>query len=200
MRYIGPKWRINRREGYTVLGKTDKWKRRSTLPGQFPVLLKKPSEYAYQFREKQKVKRMYGLNERQFKNLYRKAVKSRGNTGLVFLQLLEMRLDNIIYRLGFASTRAQARQFVTHGHVCVNGKRNNIPSSILKIGDEIILDDKILESPVVMENVQNKDIKNFVPSWLELSLKGGRVLSKPLRSHIDMSIRENLIIELYSKT
>lgn len=132
MRYTGPKWRINRRENAQVLGSNDKWRRRPTLPGQFPTLKKRPSEYAEQFREKQKVKRMYGMSERQFKKFYKLALKSSGNTGTRFLQLLELRLDNVVYRLGFAKTRAQARQIVTHGHVVLNGKKTQYPFNNLE--------------------------------------------------------------------
>lgn len=199
MRYIGPKWRINRRENYTVLGKNEKWRKRNTLPGQFPVLLKKPSDYAFQFREKQKVKRLYGLSEKQLKNLYKKAIKSEGNTSLKFLQLLEMRLDNVVYRLGFALTRSHARQIVNHGHVLLNGKKNNIPSTTLRVGDEVTLKDSILQSVPVIESVSQQQKRSNVPSWLEVNEKGGRVVAEPIRQNIDMNIKENLIIELYSR-
>jgi len=199
MRYTGPKWRINRRENYTVLGSTEKWKKRSSLPGQFPVLAKRPSEYAVQFREKQKVKRMYGMSEKQFKRFFKLALKSTGNTSLKFLQLLELRLDNVLYRLGFASTRAQARQIVLHRHVKLNGRVHNIASTVLKIGDEIELNDRILNSVVVLSNLKNKVAKT-IPSWLEKLEKGGKVVQEPSRLDIDSSIKENLIVELYSKS
>src|SRR5258705_1948587 len=139
MRYTGAKWRINRREQATVLGSSEKWRRRMSLPGQFPILSKRPSDYAIQFREKQKVKRMYGMNESQFLRFYNLALKFTGNTSTRLLQLLELRVDNVLYRLGYALTRAQARQFITHGHILLNGKKHNIPSTILKPGDEIKL-------------------------------------------------------------
>ncbi|BCX13494.1 MAG: 30S ribosomal protein S4 [Candidatus Dojkabacteria bacterium] len=198
MRYTGPKWRINRRENSQVLGSNDKWKRRPTLPGQFPTLKKRPSEYARQFREKQKVKRMYGMSERQFKKFYKMALKTEGNTGTRLLQLLELRLDNVVYKLGFATTRAQARQFVTHGHVLLNGKKHNIPSTILKAGDEIELKDSIFETPLMKEILSyNKAYK--VPTWLKALSKGGSVIAEPTRDEIDATIKERLIIELYSR-
>lgn len=198
MRYTGPKWRINRREGYSVLGKTEKWRKRQTLPGQFSVLAKRPSDYAYQFREKQKVKRMYGMSEKQFVRFYKIALKTKGNSSTKLLQLLELRVDNVVYRLGFASTRAQARQMVTHGHILLNGKSHDIPSTIAKPGDEIMLKDSILKSQSVLENLNEKNTKT-TPSWLEPLDKGGKVVGEPLREDIDRSIRENLIIELYSR-
>src|SRR5437868_5344365 len=132
MRYTGAKWRINRREQTTVLGRGEKWKKRMSMPGQFPVLKKRPSDYAIQFREKQKVKRMYGMNESQFRKFYGLALKASGNTSTRLLQLLELRADNVLYKLGYALTRAQARQFITHGHILLNSRKHNIPSTILK--------------------------------------------------------------------
>lgn len=197
MRYTGPKWRINRKEGATVLGGSEKWKRRPTQPGQFPMLKKKISDYGVQFREKQKVKRMYGMTEKQFKNLYLKALKS-DNSSLKLLQLLEQRLDNVVYRLGFAETRAQARQFVTHGHVKLNGKSHNIPSTFLKPGDEIEFKDSIVNSAIWSEiEAKTKMVK--IPAWLSKFAKSGRVNAEPTRDEIDSSIKERLIIELYSR-
>jgi small subunit ribosomal protein S4 len=197
MRYTGPKWRINRREGATVLGATDKWKRRPSLPGQFPMLKKKISDYGIQFREKQKVKRTYGMSEKQFKNLYLKALKF-DNSSLKLLQLLEQRLDNVVYRLGFAETRAQARQFVTHGHIKLNGKAHNIPSTMMKSGDEVEFKDSIAASPIwALVDVKTKMIK--VPAWLTKFSKSGKVVAEPTRDDIDSSIKERLIIELYSR-
>lgn len=198
MRYTGPKWRINRREQSTVLGSNEKWKRRPSLPGQFPILKKRPSDYAIQFREKQKVKRMYGMNETQFKKFYAQALKSTGNTSTRLLQLLELRLDNVIYQLGYAHTRTQARQFVTHGHVRLNGKKHNIPSTIVKPGDEISFKDAFVSSTVFNEVSQlNKTRKT--PTWLNKLANGGKVEAEPTRDQIDPTIKERLIIELYSR-
>ncbi len=197
MRYTGPKWRINRRENATVLGSGEKWKRRSSLPGQFPILKKRPSEYAIQFREKQKVKRMYGMTEKQFRNFYEIALKSE-NTSTRLMQLLELRIDNVIYRLGLAQTRAQARQFVTHDHVLLNGKKHNIPSAIVKPGDEIKFVDKFAKSPVnAVISATNKAVK--APAWLGKLVNGGTVVSEPTRDEMDQTIKERLIVELYSR-
>ncbi len=197
-RYTGPKWRINRREGATVLSSSEKWRRRPTNPGQFPTLKKKPSDYAVQFREKQKVKRTYGMNETQFVRFYKLALKSQGNTSLRLLQMLELRADNVLYKLGFALTRAQARQMIAHGNVTLNGKKHNIPSTILKAGDEIEIKEKIVSSLHVKE-ITEKNKVNKVPTWLTLLEKGGKVVSEPVRDDIDKSIKERLIIELYSR-
>ena len=164
MRYTGAKWRINRREQATVLGKSEKWRRRTSLPGQFPALSKRPSDYAIQFREKQKVKRIYGMNETQFRRFYKLALKSPGNTSTRLLQLLELRADNVIYRLGIAETRAQARQFISHGHILLNKKKHNIPSTILKPGDEIVIKESVLKK---VKRLKNK-IKHINP---QLGLK-----------------------------
>ncbi|RMD76730.1 30S ribosomal protein S4 [Candidatus Dojkabacteria bacterium] len=198
MRYTGPKWKINRREGFTVLGTTQKWRRRPGLPGQFPVLKKRPSEYSLQFREKQKVKRMFGMSESQFKKFYNMAVKARGDTGLLLLQLLETRIDNVLYRLGLALTRAQARQFVSHGHVKLNGKIHNIPSTNLKVGDTVQISEKFANSPIVGV-IESSVVGLTIPKWLKQIDKGGVILSMPERSDIDASINERLIVELYSK-
>jgi small subunit ribosomal protein S4 len=197
-RYTGPKWRINRKEGATVLGSNDKWKRRPTLPGQFPTLKKRPSEYAIQFREKQKVKRTYGMTETQFRRFYKIALRSTGNTSTRLLQLLELRADNVIYKLGLATTRAQARQFVTHGHVKLNGKKFNIPSAVLKPGDEVELKDSLAKSAMFSE-IEKYRKTYKVPSWLQGLAKGGKVIAEPTRDEIDQSIKERLIIELYSR-
>lgn len=197
-RYTGPKWRINRRENATVLGSTDKWKRRTGLPGQFPVLKKRPSDYAVQFREKQKVKRTYGMNEAQFQRFYKMALKSQGNTALKLLQFLEERADNVVFKLGFAKTRTQARQLITHGHIKLNGKKHNIPSTILKAGDEIEIKDPIL-STNNMKEVVEKSKALEIPAWLTKYEKGGKVMGEPTRDDIDKTIRERLIVELYSR-
>lgn len=197
-RYIGPKWRVNRREQATVLGSSEKWKRRTSLPGQFPILKKRPSDYALQFREKQKVKRMYGMNERQFVRFYELAAKATGNTSTRLLQLLELRIDNVLYRLGFALTRAQARQLVTHGHILLNGRKHNVASAILRPGDEVSL--KVNDTlKAYIEEIKKQNKVNKVPSWLSELDMGGKVVSDPTRDQMDQSIKERLIIELYSR-
>lgn len=197
MRYTGPKWKINRREGATVLGSTDKWKRRPGLPGQWATLKKRPSDYAIQFREKQKVKRTYGMTERQFKKFYEMALKAN-NTSLRLLQLLELRTDNVLFRLGFAKTRAQARQLVTHGKILLNGKKHNIPSTILKAGDEIEFSEKFAASPVFNE-LKDSTKENNKMTWINRLAKGGKVVAEPTRDEMDNTIKERLIVELYSR-
>lgn len=196
-RYTGAKWRINRRENATVLGSSDKWKRRPTLPGQFPILKKRPSDYAIQFREKQKLKRMYGMTEKQFVRFYKIAQKSP-NTSTRLLQLLEQRADNVVYRLGFAKTRSQARQLVSHGHALVNGKKHDVPSTILEPGDEITIKDEILNSNA-MKAIIESNAAVAVPNWLSKLEKGGKVVTEPTRDEMDSTIKERLVIELYSR-
>jgi small subunit ribosomal protein S4 len=196
-RYTGPKWRINRREGAQVLGTGEKWRRRSSVPGMHGRSARL-SDYGVLFREKQKVKRMYGMQERQFRRFFALARKSTGNTGTRFLQLLELRLDNVLFRLGYAETRPQARQLVAHGHVTLNGKKHNVPSTIVKPGDEIKLKASFLNSPLY-QMLNNETRAATVPAWLERYSDGGKVLAEPTRDLIDQSIKERLIIELYSK-
>lgn len=197
-RYTGPKRRLERRENATLFG-TEGWKKRAYVPGQHGASSKsRPSSYAFQFREKQKVKRMYGLMERQFRNTYQLALKSPGNSGTRLLQLLELRLDNVVYKLGLAKNRIQARQFVSHGHIKVNGKKNDIPSYTCKIGDQIELKTKLAEGEF-MRGIK-AELKNIkVASWLEELSNGGTIKSEPTRDQIDKSINERLIIELYSR-
>jgi len=194
-RYTGPKWKISRRENYDVYGDPS-WRKRPTLPGVHPTSKGRPSNYAVQFREKQKTKRMYGLLEKQFKKIFVEATKSKGNTGLRFLQLLEFRLDNVVYKLGLAKSINQARQFVTHSHVTVNGGKANIPSMTLKIGDVVEYKAKFKKNPAIeaME-IENKAAKKIIPTWLE----NGKVAMVPTREMIDQGIREQLIVELYSR-
>ncbi len=192
-RYTGPKWRISRRENADVFG-SEKWRKRQTIPGQHPVSRGRPSEYAVQFREKQKVKRTYGLLEKQFRLTYAKASKSKGNTGTRLMQLLEMRLDNVVFRMGLAKTRNQARQYVTHGHIKVNGKKLDIPSYSVNVGDSIDYSDRFAKSePAKLQKADSK--KQESPAWLD----GGQVKSVPTRDMLDQSVREQLIIELYSR-
>lgn len=192
-RYTGPKWKISRRENYDVFG-DESWKKRPNPPGVHAVSKSRPSNYAVQFREKQKVKRMYGLMEKQFKKIYVDATKATGNTGTIMLQLLETRLDNVVYKLKLAKTRNQARQFVTHGHVLVNGAKLDIPSHKLSVGDEVSLTPKFQKEDHI--KVLQAELKNVkLPEWL----KNGKVQSLPTRDMIDQGIEEQLIIEFYSR-
>ena len=154
------------------------------------------SVYAEQLREKQKVKRMYGLREQQFRNLMEVALKSRGQTGLTLLTMLERRLDNVVYRLGFARTRPQARQFVNHGLVKVDGKRVDIPSYMVSPGQQIEMQASALEIPDVQELTETNVP---VPGWLEPKDGGGVVVRQPNRDEIDPDIQEQRIVEFYSR-
>jgi small subunit ribosomal protein S4 len=199
MRYTGPKRKLERRENATLFG-SEAWRKRSTLPGQHPISRNRPSNYAIQFREKQKVKRMYLMTENQFRKFFNEAVKSRGNTGTKFLQSLEMRLDNVVYRLGFGITRNQARQFVNHGHVQVNGKRLDIPSYIVKVGDEIEMNAKLAKTTAFKQILQDVKLqKRHDLSWLKSSVDSGKVIAEPLREEIDKGIKEQYIVEFYSR-
>lgn len=205
-KYTGADCRLCRREGAKLFLKGERcltkkcaMERRPVNPGMHPTTRKKPTEYLTQLREKQKVKRAYGcLTEKQFHKYYEEAERMRGKTGENMLSLLERRLDNVVYRLGLGSSRAACRQIVNHGHIDVNGKRVNIPSYLIKVGDVIS----------VKENKQNKkifaDVKQsrvILPKWLEFNSEKlvGKVLALPQRDDIDLSIEEHLIIELYSK-
>jgi small subunit ribosomal protein S4 len=194
-RYTGPKWRISRRENYDVFGDPS-WRRRNSLPGQHGTSKGRASNYALQFREKQKVKRMYGMLEKQFHKVYVTASKSTGNTGLRMLQLLELRLDNVVYKMGLGKSINQARQFVSHGLITVNSKKVDIPSYTTKVGDVIEYKVKFAKSTTAnMISTENKATKRQLPKWLE----NGKVNMLPTRDMIDQGIREKMIIELYSR-
>ncbi len=207
-RITGPKCRMCRREGMQLFLKgerclTDKCpvKRRPYPPG-FHGPRKKPklSIYGLQLREKQKAKRIYGVFEKQFMRYFEIARKMSGNTGENLLSLLERRLDNVVYRVGFAMSRAQARQIVSHGHVMVNGRKIDIPSYLVKEGDLISIKDKIKDNPFVKYSLQRKDAK-VIPEWLSFDPNKleCRVLRIPERKDITYPIQESLIVELYSK-
>lgn len=197
-RYTGPKWKLSRRENVSLFD-DDKWKKRVGSPGIHWVQRGRQSEYAEQFREKQKVKRMYGMLEKQFRRFFEMAGKAEGNTGLRLLQLLELRLDNVVYRLGLAKTRSAARQLVNHGHITVNGNKVDIPSYIVSMGDEISVSTKSQKKDFVKNNAEElKSAKQ--PKWVDKNGKfAGKVTREPLRDDMDQSIREQLIVELYSK-
>lgn len=170
------------------------------VPGPANRKRKQLSEYGVQLREKQKVKRLYGILEKQFRLYYYEAVRIRGVAGDNLLRLLETRLDNVVYRLGFAKSRAQARQFVSHGHISVNGKKLSIPSCILKVGDEISLTTQGSNTGAVKE-IAEALTGQYLPEWLTLdtSEKKGKVVTLPLRQHVEYPVNEQLIIEYYSK-
>jgi len=204
-RYIGPKCKLSRREGRDLLLKSgvrsyeDKC-RSETIPGQHGRRRGRISDFGIQLREKQKVRRIYGIMEKQFKQYYKKAAKSKEVTGNRLLQLLEGRLDNVVYRLGFASTRAEARQLVSHKAVNVNDSLVNIPSYQLSPGDIVSLSEKGKQQDRVrfaLDNLTNREDCD----WLELDSSKflGTYKSIPERDQLDSDINENLIIELYSK-
>jgi len=175
--------------------------RRAYAPGEHGKSRRvKETNYGVQLREKQKARRIYGLLERQFRNYFTKASESKGVTGEVLLQMLERRLDNVIYRLGFASNRSQARQLVNHGHVQVNGRAVDIPSFLVKTKDEVAIRDKS-KKLVVIQNALEARKGQSTPEWLELNPEqlSGRILSIPTRQSIPTPINEQLIVELYSK-
>lgn len=204
-RYTGPSCRICRREGQKLYLKGDRCygdkcalNRRQSAPGQHGARRGKLSGYGVQLREKQKVKRYYGLLEGQFYATYERAEKMKGIAGENLLQLLELRLDNVVYRCGFASSRKEARQFVTHGHFTLNGHKADIPSMTLAVGDVISLKDKSKASDK-FKGIQEES-KNS-PSWLDVDFEKmeGKLTALPVREDIDLPIEEHLIVELYSK-
>ena len=177
------------------------FERRSFAPGQHGQnRFRKPSDYAVQLREKQKVKHMYGMFEAQFRRFFEEAERVRGVTGETLLIMLERRLDNVLYRLGFASSRTQGRQMVRHSLVTVNGRKVNIPSFQVKPGDVVALKEKQQKNELVVDNMQGA-ARRGVPSWLELDAAAfkGVVKAMPNRDEITMPIHEQLIVELYSK-
>lgn len=201
-RYIGPKNKLARAHKRDLGLKTNSTKLERRLqvpPGQHGQKGKrgKISDYGLQLAEKQKVKRIYGVLEKQFHNYYLIARKNTESTSLILLQLLEKRLDNVVYRLGFAPTRACARQFVTHGHVLVNNKKVDIPSYQIKINDLITILPKIQANPDVKKLLEDKSFE--MPKWLERKAVVGKVLLEPTRNEIDPDIKEQLIIEYYSR-
>lgn len=202
-RYTGPKGKIVRKFGENIFGnpKFDKLlAKKGHPPGQHGMGRRKSSDYALQLREKQKVKYMYGLLEKQFRLTFKKAERMKGVTGENLLQLLESRLDNTVYRLGFAVSRVQARQMVLHRHIMVNGRVVNIPSYILKPDDEIQVRAKSRRLAMFHEALKNVRAEGIYP-WLELDKAQmmGKFVSKPQREDIPVNVQENMIVELYSK-
>ena len=207
-RYTGASCRQCRRENLKLFLKGDRcysdrcsFERRAYAPGQHGQMrFRKVSDYAVQLREKQKVKRIYGMLEGQFRRYFEMAESSKGVTGENLLMFLERRLDNTLFRLGFANSRTQARQIVRHNHVLVNGKKVNIPSFLVSIGDVITVKEKSKKNQAINESL-DAVARRGVPSWLELDRDNlqGSVKSMPERQEITMPIQEQLIVELYSK-
>lgn len=204
-RYLGPKNRLARKEGIDLGLKTvgshahaSLLRRLNVPPGQHgPKGKRKQSEYGTQLREKQKVKRMYGLMERQFRRYYVMARKWRGNTGDMLVQFLERRLDNTLYRLGLVPTRTSARQFVSHGHILVNGKKVNIPSYLVRADEVVTIKSKAAEIPAIKKCL---DDKTFTPpEWLERKGPAGKIVRLPERSDVTEDINTQFIVEHYSR-
>lgn len=206
-RYTGASCRLCRREGQKLFLKGERCyggkcalSRRAYAPGQHGAAKKKLSEYGVQLREKQKAKRFYGILESQFRKYFEIADSKKGITGEVLLQLLETRLDNVVYRMGFGTTRAESRQLVTHGHFEINGKRVSIPSYLTKVGEAVEVCEKSRKSPRFKEILDITGSK-VVPKWIEVDQENikGRVVALPARDDVDLPVQEHLIVELYSK-
>ena len=204
-RYTGAVCRLCRREGMKLNLKGDRcftdkcaFARRGYAPGQHGQSKKKMSNYGLQLREKQKAKRIYGILESQFRRYYEKADKLRGITGENLLRLLEVRLDNVVYRLGYGNSRQEARQLVTHGHFLVNGKKVDIPSYSLSANDVVSVCEKSRATKKFKVFVENP---KTLPNWLEANLEKfeGKVIAQPTREDIDVPVNETLIVELYSR-
>lgn len=203
-RYTGPKARVSRRLGTNIWGtkgETIALDKRPYPPGDHGRTRRRGnvSEFLLQLQEKQKARFTYGLTERQFRNLYKEASRRQGVTGENLLQYLELRLDNLVYRAGWAATRPQARQLVNHGHIDVNGRRVNIPSYRLRKGDTVTLRPKTRDMVVVQWNLDVLDRQ--APAWIDMVEDGfgATVRELPIREQIDVPVRESLIVELYSK-
>ena len=205
-RYTGESCRVCRREGEKLFLKgsrcyTDKCAltRRAYAPGQHGQKRKKQSDYGMQLREKQKAKAFYGVLESQFRKYFEEASRSKEVTGLKLLQILESRLDNVVYRLGLATSRAQARQLVRHGHFEVNGVKVNITSYLTKVNDVIKVRESSQNDPIFKQVAEENG--RPIPSWLEADVdnKSGKIVAVPAREEIDLPVKEHLIVELYSK-
>ncbi len=204
-KYTGADCRLCRREGCKLFLKGERCltkkcaiERRASVPGVHGQARKKPTEYSLQLREKQKVKRAYGVLEKQFRKYYDMAETMKGIVGENMLSLLERRLDNVVYRMGIGASRAESRQIVNHGHITVNGRRVNIPSYLVKVDDVIAIKENKKELEMFKEL---KNVKVVMPKWLEFNAEklSGKINALPQRDDIDLNIQEHLIIELYSK-
>ena len=198
-RYTGPKRRLSRREGVALFTKDLKSIERkgAVPPGMRGIKMRRRfSEYGVQLREKQKAKRMYGLSEKQFSGVYEKASKLKGSTGQTMLELLESRLDNIIYRLGLVSSRMESRQFVSHGHVTVQGEKVKIPSFQVKPGMVVAISSKFVDNTQVKKNLAAHE---SVPEWLERKAAVGKMVRLPHRDEMEEAVNEQLIVEYYSR-
>ena len=206
-RYTGPVCRLCRAEGAKLFLKGDRCytekcglTKRNSKPGQHGTRRGKMSEYGLRLREKQKLRRFYSLNETQFSTIYEKASKMAGQTGHNFLQLLERRLDNVVYRLGFGVSRSQARQLVSHGHFTVNGRKLDIPSALLKPGEVIAVAEGSREVVLLKENSEAAAAR-AIPAWLSFNAESmsGNVVTTPIREQIEVPVNEQLVVEFYAR-
>lgn len=198
-RLNGPVWKVSRRLSFSILETGEELKKRNYAPGQHgPTKRIKLSNYGLQLREKQRIRNMYGVNERQFANTYAKAVKMEGNTGHNFLCLLESRLDNVVYRMGLARTRRGARQLVNHGHILVNGKKVDIPSFSVKPGSVIEVKEKSRNLAIINESLEaTLNLPAFVT--MDKEAKKGSYVRLPERNELNQEINEALVVEYYNR-
>lgn len=199
MKFTGSTWKRSRRLGVSISETQKEFKKRSYGPGQHGVdRKKKPSEYGKQLLEKQKLRQLYGVNERQFRRLFMIALSSKEVTGFAFMKLLESRLDNMVYRMGFARTRAAARQLVNHGHVLLNGKKVDIPSALVSINDVIEIAENSKSMKVIKESLESNATK---VGWVEVDAEkmSGKVIREPERKELAGDINESQIVEYYNR-
>ena len=197
-RYTGPVWKKSRRLGFSILENGKELNKRPYAPGQHGQGRHKLTEYGLQLAEKQKVRHMYGLGEKQFHNTFDKANKMDGITGSNFLFLLESRLDNLVYRMGFAVTRRQARQLVNHGHILLNGRKTDIASAQVKPGDTVSVREKSLQLEIIKAALEaNASTLGFVE--VDIEKRSGKYLRLPERSELNQEINEQLIVEYYNR-
>ncbi|MCD8391867.1 MAG: 30S ribosomal protein S4 [Cloacibacillus porcorum] len=206
-RYTGPVCRLCRAEGAKLFLKGDRCytekcglTKRNSKPGQHGTRRGKMSEYGLRLSEKQKLRRFYGINETQFSTIYKKATGMSGQTGHNFLQLLERRLDNVVYRLGLGVSRSQARQLVCHGHFTVNGRKLDIPSALLKVGDVVAVAEGSRDVPTIKQNAEASASRS-IPAWLEFNPEAmsGSLVAVPVREQIDVPVNEQLVVEFYAR-
>lgn len=206
-RYTGPVCRLCRAEGAKLFLKGDRCytekcglTKRNSKPGQHGTRRGKMSEYGLRLREKQKLRRFYGINETQFSTIYKKATGMTGQTGHNFLQLLERRLDNVVYRLGLGVSRSQARQLICHGHFTVNGRKLDIPSALLRVGDVIAVAEGSRDVQTIKENAEASASRS-IPAWLEFNPEAmsGSLVAVPVREQIDVPVNEQLVVEFYAR-
>ncbi len=199
MRYTGPAWKKSRRLNFSLLETGEELKKRPYGPGQHGnARKKKPTDYGKQLVEKQKLREMYGVNERQFQRYFQIALKSKEVTGFAFMKILESRLDNLVYRMGFARTRRAARQLVTHGHIEVNGKKVDIPSALCKVGDTISVCERAKSFQVIIDALKANRMKiNYVE--VDRDKMVGKYLREPTRDELPTDINESQIVEYYNR-